>query len=119
MLQTRTPTKAEAEWLFWVKQLPCIVCARYHQIKDTPAEIHHLEGRNIEFAHLRSIPLCTNHHRTPDNQKPKRWTSRHGDGKDAFERRYTSEAQLLAMTTHEIFKIQKNTVGNRSYESDR
>ena len=119
MLQGRTPTKEEREWFELVSQLPCIVCANYHGVKDTPAEIHHVNGRTVELAHLQIIPLCTPHHRTPDNRNPKRWISRHGDGKAAFERRYISEKELLVLTAREVERVQKNTVGNPNYESDR
>lgn len=92
----RKANSEEREWLALLEQMPCIVCDMFHEAADTPAEIHHLNGQTAPCCHLQSIALCDKHHRRPDNQKPKRWISRHGDGKAAFEARYLPEHELLA-----------------------
>ena len=117
MLTTRPPTAKEREWLHWVSQVPCIVCTRFHGVSTHPTEIHHLEGRTVENCHLKTIPLCTRHHRQQDNFRPKRWYSYHGD-KNAFIRAYGNAEALLAMAREDIDKIKSQTVGEVSYARD-
>ena len=100
-MKSRQPTVDELEWLTAIAQVGCVVCHYYHGAPNSPAEIHHLHGRTIEGAHLAAIPLCTRHHRIKDNEKPKRWYSRHGDGKADFEKHYAPEDYLLKLT-HEL-----------------
>jgi len=118
MLEGRTPTAEEKAWLLTVAQIPCIVCTHFHGVKDTPAEVHHLEGRTIDGAHLKTIPLCTRHHRQKDNFYPPRWASRHGDSRPIFERRYTSEDKLLKLTHEAAAELSKHTVGSPYYDAN-
>lgn len=98
----RKPTVEEKQWLDAVAQLPCIVCEMFHDVDDTPAEIHHLSGQRCYEAHLKSIPLCTKHHRIKDNQHPSRWISFHGDGRGMFEGRYCKMGKLLDITQAQV-----------------
>ena len=111
MLQTRTPTTAEAAYLNWVGQIDCVVCKRFHDLDGTPSEIHHTAGRVAPDCHFSVIALCTPHHRHKDNHTPKRWISRHGDGKAAFESRYASETELITLTREAVDQLKKNHVG--------
>lgn len=94
-MQGRTPNKQEREWLSLVAQIPCVVCLSRLNV-ESPAEIHHTDGKTKPNAHLKILPLCAKHHRhaDPDHQ----WVSRHGDGKAAFEAAYGPENALLSMT---------------------
>ena len=109
-LQSRKPSKNEYDFLNYSAQIPCIVCEIYHEIPDTPAEIHHLNGKTASGAHLNVLSLCTRHHRVPDRE-PKRWISRHGDGKAAFEARYATERELLEFQRERVEALRKNYVG--------
>lgn len=111
MLEARTPGAIELTWLRWISQLPCVVCQHYHGVMDTPAEIHHTDGKTKRDCHLKTIPLCHRHHRHADSFNPPRWISRHGDGKGAFESRYATEDELLTLTRHEVEKLRENHVG--------
>jgi hypothetical protein len=73
-----------------IVQLGCIVC-RTQLEQLTPAEVHHLDGKTVPGAHLRTIPLCYHHHRSGvDNHTV---TSRH-PYRARFEARYGSEEGL-------------------------
>lgn len=96
-MQGRTPTKEEKEWMNQASQLGCIVCRLYVET-ISPCSIHHTDGKVKPGAHLKTIGLCGRHHQIPDNEKPKRWISRHGDGKKAFEREYKTETELIEIT---------------------
>ena len=73
--------------------LGCIVCEKYYWVY-THASPHHMDGKTKPGAHYKVIPLCGRHHQVADTQKPKRWVSRHGDGKRAFEAEYGTEQEL-------------------------
>ena len=111
MLDSRPPTKSEADWLDCCAQIPCVVCELYHGIKDTPAEIHHTDGKTKPEAHRRVISLCSRHHRIADTHQPKRWISRHGDGRALFEASYCSEGQLLEEQEKRVNRLRENTIG--------
>ena len=102
---------AEARYLNWVAQLDCMVCKRFHCVDGSPSEIHHTAGRVAPDCHFAVIALCTRHHRHKDNHTPKRWLSRHGDGKTAFETRYASEAELVEATRAAVEKLKENHIG--------
>lgn len=110
MLIGRTPTSQESYWLELCQQLSCIVCERFHGVPDSPCEVHHLRGKTDPDAHLDTISLCTRHHRVSDNHHPKRWISRHGDGKRLFEARYAPEKQLLEWQRDRALKLEENRV---------
>lgn len=77
-----------------ITQLGCVVC-REQLEQLTPAEVHHLDGKTVEGAHFRTIPLCYYHHRAGvDNPT---CTSRH-PFKARFEARYGSEENLWQTT---------------------
>lgn len=73
--------------------LGCLVCRKYYGV-DSPCSFHHMDGRTKSGAHFHGYGLCSNHHQIADTQKPRRWASRHGDGKAAFEAEYGSEIDL-------------------------
>lgn len=91
MLKGRSPTKAEAEHMERVRALGCIVCLKFYGV-ETPAEIHHINGRSDDGCHFWVLPLCAEHHRGyhkgPDHY------SRH-PYKAQFEKAYGKEFELL------------------------
>jgi hypothetical protein len=91
-MKGRKPNAAEKLWMDKAADAGCIVC-RLNGI-ESPAEIHHIDGKTKEGAHFHTIGLCPLHHRIPDTHKPKRWISRHGDGIKAFEAEYGTENEL-------------------------
>lgn len=109
MLIGRPPTRREQAWLDKCAQVPCIVCYVFHGIPDTPAEIHHLDGKTKPDAHLRTISLCKRHHRTPDDA-PKKWMSWHGDGRRAFEKRYASADELYEIQCKAVADLERRMV---------
>lgn len=106
----RKPTREEERWLLLCQQVPCIVCAEFHGVPDTPAEIHHIDGQRKPGAHLRTLSLCTRHHRHKDNHTPPMWVSRHGDGRAAFENRYASEWELYELQQRAVAHMAANYV---------
>ncbi len=107
MLASRTPTKAEADWIALCVQIPCLACSQFAGIPDSPAEYHHTRGKTDPGAHLDGFSLCARHHRISDTQHPKRWISRHGDGKRLFEARYCPEGQFLAMQRQAVEALKR------------
>jgi hypothetical protein len=79
-----------------ITQVGCIVCRLYHYC-ETPAEVHHLEGKTTAGCHFKTIPLCVRHHRHSDNQTPPRWLAYHGD-KKAFIQKYGDGEFLISAT---------------------
>lgn len=104
-MQSRKADSTEQAWLDLIEQLPCIVCELFHGVDDSPAEIHHIEGKTKPNAHLRTIKLCSNHHRHSDTHHPKRWLSLHGDGKFRFRDRYVHELELLDLQRHKVAEL--------------
>ncbi len=82
-------------------ELGCIVCLIHYEL-FTPTAIHHIDGQTKPACHQKTIGLCGNHHQIPDNNKPKLWISRHGDGRAAFEAAYGTEQELLEKTNELI-----------------
>jgi hypothetical protein len=109
---TRVPTALEAEHLKWSYQVPCLVCKHYHGFPDSPAEYHHAYGRKKPGCHFNGFSLCAKHHRIADTRRPKRWISRHGDGKQVFEARYRVEGAFVALQKEEIELLKQNSVGH-------
>ena len=93
-MRGRTPNKEERDWMDQASRLGCIVCKLYLEC-DTPAEIHHLDGKTKPMAHLKSIPLCFRHHREGANNDL--YVSRH-PYKHEFEDRYGTQEELLKQT---------------------
>ncbi len=94
-MKGRPPTKEESIWMGDVCELGCIVCWLHYGILTTQVSPHHIDGKTKPGAHFKTIPLCSAHHQLADTHKPKRWISRHGDGKRAFEDAYGTEEFLL------------------------
>lgn len=92
-MKGRSPNKDEREFMDNMRQLGCIVC-RNLGYGETPPAIHHMEGKTKQGAHFHVIPLCQRHHQEADTEKDKRWISRHGDGRAAFEVEYGKEIDL-------------------------
>lgn len=89
MLIGRKPTVDEQRHMQRVQALGCIICRIYRR-QNTPAEIHHTDGKTKPDAHKKVLPLCPPHHRIPGNG----YVSR-ADGKRAFELEYMPEEDLL------------------------
>jgi hypothetical protein len=90
-MKGRNPNKQEKMWMNSLTQLGCIVC-RIHYQCETPAEVHHIDGKTKPEAHLKTIPLCFRHHREGVNNDL--YVSRH-PFKYEFEERYGTEESLL------------------------
>jgi hypothetical protein len=87
-------TAAEREHMGAVAGLCCIVC-RNLGYGDSPAEVHHvryLAGGGQRSGNLDTIPLCPQHHRLGGYG-----VAIHA-GREEWERRYGTEAELLAQT---------------------
>lgn len=98
MMQGRTPTKHEKQWLDAVTQLGCIVCLK-EELGISPASPHHIDGKTKPGAHLLTIPLCWRHHQ--EGSDCEEWTSRHPH-KVRFEARYGDEMFLLELTKQSL-----------------
>jgi len=90
----RTPTAEEDRYMDQVRDLGCIVC-RLFQGVESPAEIHHIDGKTKPGAHFKTIGLCELHHRSGQNND--HCISRH-PWKKRFEHRYGTEGELLERT---------------------
>lgn len=90
-LKGRNPNKSEKQHMDKVVQLGCIVC-RNKGFYNTPAEIHHIEGKTKDQAHFFVLPLCFQHHRQGGKDEP--FISRH-PYKKRFIQAYGSEEDLL------------------------
>jgi len=108
----RTPTKDEQDWLNLVGQLPCIVCTIYLDV-ETPACIHHMEGKTKVGAHYHVLPLCPKHHQQKCNlleTDVNYWISRHGNNKTAFENFYEPEQELLFKVQDMVTELKKRII---------
>lgn len=92
-MKGRKPNAEEKRFMDRMCSLGCVVCLKFHGV-ESPCSFHHMDGRTKPGAHYHGIGLCGNHHQVADTQKPKRWVSRHGDGKFEFEEAYESEMDL-------------------------
>jgi len=108
-MKGRTPTTREKEWMAAARETGCIVCSEFLGV-DTPAAIHHIDGKTKPDAHYMTIPLCGKHHQEKDNHRPKRWISRHGDGRIAFEDEYGCESELLSLTLAAVGTLEGNKI---------
>jgi hypothetical protein len=90
-MKGRNPNKKEKIWMDSISTLGCIVC-RVHFDCDSPAEVHHIDGKTKEGAHMNTIPLCYRHHREGVNNDM--YVSRH-PYKTEFVKRYGTEEELL------------------------
>ena len=86
---SKTPTKAEREWMSRIAELGCVACKQDgHQ---SPASVHHIVQGNRRMGHLFTLPLCYPHHQGDGREVP----SVHNQ-KRTFVQRYGSELELLA-----------------------
>jgi rubredoxin len=90
-MKGRNPNKKEKIWMDSISTLGCIVC-RLHYDCESPAEIHHIDGKTKPDAHMNTIPLCYRHHREGVNNDL--YVSRH-PYKTEFIERYGTEEHLL------------------------
>ena len=90
-MKGRTANKKEKIWMDKISSLGCIVC-RLHYDCESPAEIHHIDGKTKPDAHINTIPLCYRHHREGVNNNL--YVSRH-PYKNEFIKRYGTEENLL------------------------
>jgi|TARA_R110000787_G_scaffold26456_1_gene73952 hypothetical protein len=89
-MKGRTPTVKEKKHMSDVAELGCIVC-RINGFPNSPAEIHHVDGRTKPDAHYKILPLCYYHHRAGGDVEP---ISRH-PYKTRFEDAYGTEKHLM------------------------
>ena len=88
------------DYLGVVASLGCVVC-RNLGYGATPAHVHHIraeQGISQRASDFLTIPLCPDHH-TQGGE----CVAFHAN-KNAFERLYGSEMQLLAQTIQEVFE---------------
>ncbi len=90
-MKGRTPTVFEKRFLDAIAGLGCVVCIKYLGV-ETPAAVHHMDGKTKPYAHIKVLPLCKHHHQIKSNKGL--WVSRHGDGRAAFEAEYGTEVEL-------------------------
>jgi len=97
-MKGRKPSAEEQRYLDSLRELGCIVCLETMGI-FSPAVPHHMDGKTKPGAHLRSFPLCYEHHQGGKND----WqcVSRHPH-KARFEERYGSEDELLEKTRERL-----------------
>ena len=98
-MSKRSLTKADRVRGDKMRELGCIVCLKYLSVYTPPA-IHHIDGQTKKGCHDLTIPLCPNHHQ--HSHSGNQWTSRHGDGRFAFEEAYGTEQELLVETNEMI-----------------
>lgn len=108
-LPGRKPTEEEARYLDDVAQLGCIICLLFLNIKGSPSEIHHPDGKTNPGCHMKAIPLCDKHHRN----RGRGYVSR-ADGKKAFEAAYMPEDDLITLTQEAVRLRRENTVGRKA-----
>jgi hypothetical protein len=86
---SKTPTKAEREWMDCIAELGCIACRKDGE--QSPASVHHIIQGNRRLGHLFTLPLCYQHHQGDGRKVPSvHFTKR------TFAARYGSELDLLA-----------------------
>lgn len=91
-------TTIEREYMSVVAGLACIVC-RNLGFGESPAEVHHvryLAGAGQRSSNFDTLPLCPNHHRLGG------YGVAYHAGPEEWERRYGTEADLLAQTKREL-----------------
>lgn len=99
-MKSRSANAVDKKWMSDITQLGCCVCHRQFNV-FSEAEVHHIDGKTKDGAHLNSIPLCVRHHRAgQDNDS---YTSRH-PFKYRFEERYGTQLSLLEWTRSKIME---------------
>lgn len=102
-MRGRPPTADEKRWMNDVASLGCIVCRKEGK-EQTPAEIHHLDGKTKTGAHFHVIPLCYFHHR--EGSTSPLFVSRH-PYKRRFEERYGTELDLMFEVELLVLKLRE------------
>ena len=110
LMNGRIPTAAEKTWLDKCLQIECLICEIFNSVLNPFVEIHHIDGQRKPNAHFKTLSLCIRHHRVADHIRPKRWVSRHGDGKRAFEKEYCTEKELLEAQKMRVANLERNMV---------
>lgn len=100
-MKGRSANAVDKKWMDDITQLGCCVCHRQFNV-TTPAEVHHIDGKTKQGAHLNSIPLCYKHHRSGEDNAS--YTSRH-PFKKRFEDRYGSQKSLLEWTQKKVMEM--------------
>lgn len=92
---SKTPNKAEREWMARAAEYGCMACKQ--DGRHSPASVHHITQGYRRLGHLFTIPLCPEHHQGDGKAVP----SVHG-AKRSFVARYGSELELLARLQVEL-----------------
>lgn len=90
---SKTPTKAEREWMASVASFGCIACHLDGHFR--PCAVHHIVEGNKRLGHLFTIGLCQPGHHM--DGEPLGMISVH-PWKKRFEARYGTQRELLALT---------------------
>lgn len=94
---SKTPTKAEAEWMAMARDFGCIACFLDGNQRD--AAVHHIVSGNRRMGHLFTIGLCDPGHHQHGDQfgmiSVHPWKAR-------FERQYGTQLELLARLKVEL-----------------
>jgi hypothetical protein len=85
---SKTPNKAERQWMDSISDLGCVACRA--DGFQSPASVHHITQGYRRLGHLFTIPLCEAHHKGDGKKVP----SVHFQ-KRTFVARYGSELELL------------------------
>ncbi len=96
-----------AEKILWSRlaALGCIACMKDGWC-NTHVSIHHCDGRTKPGCHGRVLPLCAPHHQQDDTDPAGRIAIH--PNKARFERRYGTQAELMAMCAH-LLRITKTS----------
>lgn len=92
---SKTPNKAEREWMDKISRHDCLACLQ--DGANSPANVHHIVQGSRRLGHLFTIPLCPKHHKSDGRHVP----SIHYQ-KRTFVARYGSELELLAALKKEL-----------------
>lgn len=92
---SKTPNKAEREWMTKAARVGCLACRQEGHYSQ--ATLHHITSGFRRMGHLFTIPLCHWHHQIGDDERP----SVHG-AKKRFEAKYGTQLELLAELKKEL-----------------
>jgi hypothetical protein len=68
-MKGRAPTAAEAWFMDRMGTLPCISCLK-DGWENRDISLHHIDGRTMDGAHFRVLPLCAGHHQDGTGTNP-------------------------------------------------
>jgi hypothetical protein len=89
-MSLQSKTKAEAEHLQRVTELPCCVPGCYHQV-----QAHHILRVGRRISHWHTIPLCFDHHQA-QSRLPYGFAVHKGTKE--FEKRFGTQWEMLERT---------------------